>query len=64
MNSYVTEAAALLAALWLPYFLKIILADIAIGAMILSGYVWLRHAEGCISTPTEFRWTDRRPGRS
>ncbi|GLS18453.1 hypothetical protein GCM10007874_14700 [Labrys miyagiensis] len=63
MNSYLEEAAALLAAFWLPYFWKILMADVAIAVVVLSGYIWLRHAEHCVSAPTEFKWTDKRHHR-
>lgn len=60
MDSYLTEAAALLAALWVPYLWKILAADIVIGLVILSGYLWLRRAERRISALTEFKWTDKK----
>ncbi len=52
MNSCITEAAALVAALSMPYFWKIVAADILIGLVIVSGYLLLGGAERHISAPT------------
>lgn len=59
MTSLAVDASALLAALWMPVLFKVLAADLAIGVVILSGYLWLRRQERCTAEQAERKWGAR-----
>ncbi|MBP0577886.1 hypothetical protein J8I29_01055 [Labrys sp. LIt4] len=59
MTSLAADASALLAALWMPALFKVLAADIIIGAVILSGYLWHRKQERCNAELSERKWGGR-----
>lgn len=59
MTSLAVDASALLAALWMPALFKILAADVAIGGVILSGYLWHKRQERCNAELSERKWGRR-----